>query len=60
MDYRHTAKLVLARETKGAVMYEEVDSNNERTVELIGNLYIRKSALMGQRPKTIEVHIDYA
>lgn len=52
---------VLKRETKGAVLYEEVDSNG-RPLDMahanIGSLYIRKSSDIGKKmPPRITVEV---
>lgn len=56
-----TVNFTLERETPGAVRYMEVDDNGEQ-LEIadgakIGTLYIRKSALGGGIPDSIEIVI---
>jgi hypothetical protein len=56
-----TAKMVFERETKGAVRYQEVDSDGKALDildSIIGTLYIRKTALNGQAPKTVTVIVS--
>lgn len=43
-----TAKFKLANETKGALKYEEIDAAGNPTVEVMGTLYLRKSAVAGK------------
>jgi hypothetical protein len=52
-----TATLKLAAETKGALKYSEVDADGAETVELMGTLYLRKSALAG-KPASITVTVN--
>jgi hypothetical protein len=50
----------LERETKGAVRFYEVNSNGRvATLEesLLGTIYLRKSALGGEVPASIEVTV---
>ncbi len=53
-----TAKFKLAAETKGALKYEEVDAAGNPTVELMGTLYLRKSAVAG-KPAFINATITF-
>jgi hypothetical protein len=60
-----TVAFAFARETKGALRYEEIDAHgNPLPIEAgaqIGTLYIRKSALKdGAQPQRIEVAITLA
>lgn len=48
------ATFSLERETKGAVRYQEQDEEDNPK---IGTLYIKKSALRGERPKIVHVQI---
>jgi len=52
--------MVLERETKGAVRYQEVDAAGNPMTEdyKIGTLYIRKSALKAEPQKNIKVVIS--
>lgn len=56
-----TCKMVLERETKGAVRYMEVGTSGQQ-LELadavIGTLYIRKTVLQGAVPKAITVTVE--
>lgn len=52
-----TATFRLAKETKGALMFEELDQLGAPTVDLMGNVYVRKSAFGGERPKHITVTV---
>jgi hypothetical protein len=49
-------KMTLEKETKGAVRYAE-DKPASGAEPAIGTLYIRKSALGGKIPQTIEVMV---
>lgn len=54
----------LERETKGAFMYREVDSETEEPLEMrdaqIGTIYLRKSALKGHKtPQAIRVQVEF-
>lgn len=49
------ATFTLERETKGALRYQEQDPEDNPK---IGTLYIRKSALKGERPRTLYVQIS--
>lgn len=53
-----TATFKLANETKGALKYEEVDTQGNATVELMGTLYVRKSAIAG-KPAKITATISF-
>lgn len=56
----HTTLMVFERETKGAVLYKEVDANG-RTVDFqrakIGSIYLRKSKLI-KVPAKITVTVE--
>lgn len=52
-----TATFKLANETKGALKYEEVDKDGNATVELMGTLYVRKSAIAG-KPANITITLN--
>jgi len=55
-----TAKFMLERETKGALRYQEIDGAGEplKYDEIkMGNIYIRKSALNGEKPQFLEVTV---
>jgi hypothetical protein len=52
-----TATLKLVNETKGALKFSEVDASGAETVELMGTLYLRKSAFAG-KPASITVTIN--
>ena len=52
------AKFKLEKETKGALRYTEVDANGEPTIELMGTIYLRKSAFPGQKPETLTVTVE--
>ena len=54
-----TASLKLAAETKGALKYEEVDAQGNPTVDLMGTLYLRKSALGGAKPATLAITVTF-
>lgn len=54
-------RMVLERETKGAVRYKEVNPDGSATLlgdAVIGTLYIRKTALHGIVPQEITVTVD--
>jgi hypothetical protein len=55
-------KLLKVRETKGAVLYQEVDSQN-RSLDAytgkVGNQYFRKTAFTGEIPTKITVKVQY-
>jgi len=55
--------LVFKRETKGAILYEEVDSSGSKTHygnQRLGNLYIRKSSFPNNKaPTHIRVIVNY-
>lgn len=53
-----TARFKLANETKGALKYEEIDAAGNPTVELMGTLYVRKSAIAG-KPAHITATITF-
>ena len=58
-----TVKLMLDRETKGALRYQEVDDAGvPRTDDAKGcvfrNLYVRKAALEGAVPKSITIEMN--
>ena len=52
-----TATLKLVNETKGALKYSEIDASGAETVELMGTLYLRKSAFAG-KPASITVTVN--
>ncbi len=58
----HSTVMVFERETKGAVLYKEVDANG-RVVDFqrakIGSIYLRKSKLMNV-PTKITVTVEEA
>jgi hypothetical protein len=54
-----TATFRLAKETKGTLMFEELDSQGEPTVDLMGNVYVRKSAFAGKKPDKITVAVSF-
>lgn len=59
----HTISLVLERETKGAVRYQELDANGDPRrsgdeESVVGTLYIRKKAIHGAIPTGIRVTIE--
>lgn len=58
-----TTKLVLDRETKGAVRYQEMNAqggsiSTDADGALIGTLYLRKAKLGSTIPKSLSVVID--
>lgn len=56
------ASFVFKKETKGAVAFEEVDENGkvlDMADASIGSIYLRKSALGGAVPKTIQISVSY-
>lgn len=56
-------KMKFERETKGAVRFQEVDSNGnavEVVDGVIGTLYVRKTALGGKVPTTLTLTIQTA
>ena len=61
--WRVKVKFVIERETKGAVRYMEVDEKGEardnmHPLAVVGTLYVRKAALDGQIPSTLQVTIE--
>lgn len=54
-----TATFRLAKETKGTFMFEELDAQGAPTVDLMGNIYVRKSAFSGTKPEKITVTIAH-
>jgi hypothetical protein len=56
-----TVRLKLEKETKGALRYMEVDPHGNVEVDLadalIGTLYVRKSAMLGETPTVIDVTV---
>lgn len=54
--------LKLKRETKGAILYEEVDEHGSPIIAILGSMYVRKDALRQAQhatpPNTIEVTIE--
>ena len=58
-----TVKMVLDRETKGAVRYQEVDDSGTPVTDdakgcVFRNIYVRKSSLKGEMPKEITVDLN--
>ena len=58
-----TVKLVLDRETKGALRYQEVDSTGTPVTDdakgcVFRNIYVRKSALKGETPKEVTIELN--
>lgn len=56
-------KMVLSRETKGAVLFQEVDALGVPVTDdakgcVLRNLYMRKSALKGEVPQAITVELN--
>ena len=51
-----SVSMTLEKETKGTVRYAE---QNEDDNPVIGTLYMKKAALRGQRPPTIEITIQW-
>ena len=56
-------KLIFAyeKETPGAVQYKEVDDKGQRRPifeATIGTLYVRKSAIKGLIPRTVNVEVE--
>jgi hypothetical protein len=54
----------LARKTPGAIQYKQVDENGEpirrdRDGQVVGNFYLRKSAVKGRPPEKITLTIEY-
>ena len=54
-----TATFKIAKETKGTLMFEELDAQGQPTVDLMGNIYVRKSAFAGDKPETITVTVAF-
>lgn len=52
--------MALRNETKGAVRYQEIDSNGKPVLTnyILGTLYIRKSALTAPYPKILLVTLE--
>lgn len=57
---KRIATFKLAKETKGALMFEELDAQGNPTVDVMGNVYIRKSAFAGAKPDKITVTVEAA
>jgi hypothetical protein len=53
------ATFKLEKETKGALRYIELDANGAPTIELMGTLYVRKSAFP-TKPAMIVVTVEPA
>jgi hypothetical protein len=47
------ARFKMKKETKGAVMFEEIDEKGEPAINISGSIYLRKSALGGVPPMLI-------
>jgi hypothetical protein len=57
-----TYRLQKARETKGAVLYDEIDANGKKLdgfTGKVGNQYIRKSSFPNKIPDTLKVTVEY-
>lgn len=55
------ALMVLEKETKGAVRYNEVDGSGAQMKgdhAILANIYIRKAALDGEAPKKLTVTLE--
>jgi hypothetical protein len=53
-----TATFKLDEETKGALRYQEIDTDGNRVTSglmQMGTVYLRKTALAGRRPTIIQV-----
>jgi hypothetical protein len=50
-------KMTAKRETKGAVLFEEVQDPEHENV--LNTMYVRKTAFRGQVPKGIKVSLDW-
>jgi hypothetical protein len=57
---KHTLKFKIAKETKGALQYKEVDTDGHGTSGdyVVGTLYLRKSAVDGT-PADLTVTVEY-
>jgi hypothetical protein len=58
---RAEVTMALQRRTKGAVLYREVDGNNNPVPQdeaVIRNIYVRKTALDGNAPERLNVVIS--
>ena len=56
-----SAKFIFERETKGSLVFKEVDEKSEKLEvrdSKIGTLYLRKDELDGKSPKAILVEVS--
>ena len=51
------AKMVVKRETKGAILFEEIQDPEHENI--LNTMYIRKTAFKGQIPKELVVTLDW-
>jgi hypothetical protein len=54
----YSAHMRLKKTTPGAYQYEEVDDAGEKTVDLCGSLYLRKSKLGTPPPDEITITVE--
>ena len=59
MKKSKTATFRLAKETKGTFMFEELDAAGNPTVDVMGNVYVRKSVFEGTKPETITLTVSF-
>jgi len=52
------ARFKMKKETKGAVMFEEIDEKGEPTINISGPIYLRKSALGGVPRQVMTVTVE--
>ena len=55
---KHVARFKMKKETKGAVMFEEIDEKGEPTINISGSIYLRKSALGGVPRQVMTVTVE--
>ena len=52
------ARFKMKKETKGAVMFEEIDEKGEPAINISGSIYLRKSALGGVPRQVMTVTVE--
>lgn len=55
-----TAKFQFKRSTKGTHVYEEVDDKGEPARNIVGSLYVQRSATGNDAPATCEATFKFA
>lgn len=52
------AKFKFVRSTKGTHVFSEVDDKGEEVRNIVGSIYVQRSALKGEPPESINVTIE--